>query len=70
MELEELLKQIEGFQASEPNRVIARLKLVAQALVTVREGELKSECRTAAYLTCIEILVHDTIRRIELPSKT
>ena len=69
MELGRLLKEVDGFQASTRNRITDRLRLMAQALATLRKGEIKSECRMAAYLTCLEILAQDTVRRIEIPDK-
>lgn len=70
MELKELVEEVERLQHVERdpeimNDLVPRLKLAAKALGDLRDEGPKSECHMASYLTCVEMLIRNTLRRVE-----
>jgi len=70
MKLEELVEEVKRLQHSAPGRelmndLVDRLTLAAKALGTLRDEEPKSEIQMASYLTALEMLIRNILRRVE-----
>lgn len=70
MKLPELVEEVKRLQHAAPGRelmndLVDRLTLAAKALGDLRDEGPKTEAQMASYLTAVEMLIRNTLRRAE-----